>query len=104
MYITMYSVLELPCPTAERVHAYTGMLSVLHQNPNVLLGNKTNIYSYLVGLMAWPEAPPEPVLTGLRDVLLAVRSNNTVLFDKVLHKFGLHYDVTALVQMYQLNM
>ncbi|KAJ1439687.1 armadillo-type protein [Ochromonadaceae sp. CCMP2298] len=27
------SVLELPCPTAEKTHAFTGLLSVLHRNP-----------------------------------------------------------------------
>ena len=93
----------MPCAPAERVHAYTGMLHVLHQNPQVLLNNKTHIYSFLVAMLAWPETPPEVILSGLREVCMAVRSNNTALFNKVLGKFGLHYDITALVNMYQLT-
>lgn len=97
-------MLELPCPTAERIHAYTGMLSILHLNPGVLLGNKTHIYSLLVALVAWPEVPPPDLRGRLREVLLGVRAHNTVLFDKVLLKFGLHYPVPALVQLYDLPM
>lgn len=79
------------------------MLNILHQNPHLLLNNKTNLYSYLVALLAWQEAPPDSILAGLREVLIVVRTNNTTLFNKVLGKFGLHYDVTALVNMYQLS-
>ena len=100
----LFSVLEQPCPHNERVHAYTGMLNILHQNPHLLLNNKTNLYSYLVALLAWQEAPPDGILAGLREVLIVVRTNNTTLFNKVLSKFGLHYDVTALVNMYLLSM
>lgn len=85
------------------MHAYTGMLNILHQNPHLLLNNKTNLYSYLVALLAWQEAPPDSILAGLREVLVVVRTNNTTLFNKVLSKFALHYDVTALVNMYQLS-
>ena len=102
-YLSLFSVLEQPCPHNERVHAYTGMLNILHQNPHLLLNNKTNLYSYLVALLAWQEVPPDSILVGLREVLIVVRTNNTTLFNKVLSKFGLHYDVTALVNMYQLS-
>lgn len=99
-------MLELPCPTAERIQAYQGMLSILHQNPNLVLGNKTHIYSLLAALAAWQaqgESPPPEQLQGFREVLLAVRSHNPSLWNRVVAKFGLHYDYHALAAEFQLQ-
>lgn len=100
------SVLELPCPTAERIHAYQGMLAILHHNPALVLGNKTNLYSLLTALAAWQAegvSPPADQLQGFREVLLAVRAHNTAMWNRVVAKFALHYDYHALAAVYQLQ-
>lgn len=99
----MTSVLELPCPLTERVQAFSGMISILHKNPDVLLNNKTNIYSFLLCCIAWPELPPENIRTGLSQIMRAVRANNPPLWDKVIAKFAISYPVPRLMQMYQLE-
>ena len=102
-----YSALELPCPYEERTHAFTGMLTILRLNPNVLLNNKTNLYSYLSALSAWQLqegcAPPAEILHGCREVLVAVRAHNPQIWNKVVGKFQLHYDWYALVQTFELQ-
>jgi hypothetical protein len=104
LLVVYCSVLELPCPTAERVHAFQGMLSVLRHNPNLVLGNKTHIYSLLTALAAWQdESPPESLMQGFREILHAVRAHNPTMWNRVAAKFALHYDYHALAAQYQLQ-
>jgi hypothetical protein len=80
------------------------MLSVLHHNPNLVLGNKTHIYSLLTALAAWQdESPPESQLQGFREILRAVRAHNPTVWNRVAAKFALHYDYHALAAQYQLQ-
>jgi hypothetical protein len=103
LFCFVFSVLELSCPLHEKVHAFTGMLSILHKNPEVLLGNKTNIYSFLVACYSWSEPPPNDIRSGLREILVAVRNHNPQMWNKVFTKFGLSYATDSIVEMYQLH-
>jgi hypothetical protein len=83
-------MLTLSCPLGERTQAFQGLLAVLNHSPGIVLGNKTNIYSFVTACCAaWVDEaePPLDVMTGLREVLVAVRGHNTALWGKVLTKF-----------------
>lgn len=81
------------------------MLSILHKNPNLVLDNKTNLYSLLVTLSAWhPDAPSPELVQGFREVLITTRSHNPTMWGRVINKFSLHHDFQVIVKMLQLPM
>ncbi len=99
-------MLTLPCPLGERTQAFTGLLAVVGRNPALLLGHKSHIYSFVTACCtAWceeeDEERPPHVMAGIRDVLVAVRGNNTQLWERVMSKFEPE-QISTLVQLFQL--
>lgn len=96
------SILTYPCPALERYQAFSGMLSVLHQHPDLLLDNKTNLYSMLCAVISYHDVPAD-IAKAIHDVLLSCRAHNASLWSKVLRPFSQVYNVDVLCQMYALQ-
>eukprot|EP01039_Chlorochromonas_danica_P007116 gene7116-7868_t len=96
------SILTYPCPSLERYQAFSGMLSVLHHHPELLLDNKTNLYSLLCAAIAYHDVPAD-IAKAIHDVLLSCRAHNASLWSKVLRPFSQAYNVDILYQMYALH-
>ena len=81
--------LQLYCPPTEKYHAFKGLLKVLMQTPEVVLGNKSNIYSLLSACIAWPsgELPPGDIVSNIREILIGLQNNDRNLWNKVITKF-----------------
>lgn len=98
-----YSVMYYPCPATEKTQVFTGLLNIIRLHPEVLFGNKTNIYSLLVACVSWfPDPPPQEIAVELRQLLFAVRGNQQQLWGRVLSSFGHSYSVDHLLRLYNL--
>jgi hypothetical protein len=107
------SVLSFPCPYLEKCQAFYGLLSVLHQHIDVIIGNKTNIYSLLIAAISWQqnsegepagpnELPPMDIIMGLSQVFHHVKQQDEALWNKVLKTFSNSYSVDYFKQLYQI--
>jgi hypothetical protein len=99
--IPPFSVISFPCPHIERCQAFFGLLSVLHENPDVLFGSKTNIYSLLIACVSWSEMPPQEVCDGISGVFYHLQQNDQALWNKVLMTFSNSYSIDGLRQFYR---
>ena len=52
-YIHFCSVLSLGGQGAERTQAYTGLVKVIQTDGQILLGNKTHMFSFFSACLAW---------------------------------------------------
>lgn len=97
-------MLTLECPLGERSEAFAGLLQVLGANPS-LLNDKAKVHGFLNACyLAWQEEPSPPIelMSGLRQVMIAVKTHNPTLWKKVLSQFD-QDSVNILIQMYQLQ-
>jgi hypothetical protein len=103
------SVLSFPCPYLEKCQAFYGLLSILHQHIDIVIGNKTNIYSLLIASVSWvldgnesTELPPLEIIHGLSGVFHHLKQQDEVLWNKVLKTFANSYSIDYLKQLYQI--
>lgn len=97
-------MLTLECPVGEKSEAFAGLLQVLGANPS-LLNDKARVHAFLTACCAgWQqeESPPQELMSGLRQVMMAVKSHNAALWKKVLSQFDSD-SVNILVQMFHLQ-
>lgn len=96
------SILALNCQINERVQAFSGLLSILNQNPSIVIDNKTNIYALIVACVSWNMVPPENIKIGLKNVILGIKNHNLPMWEKIMGKFGNEYSISLLMQLYDL--
>mmetsp|Transcript_19376 Transcript_19376/g.20998 ORF Transcript_19376/g.20998 Transcript_19376/m.20998 type:complete len:1025 (+) Transcript_19376:149-3223(+) len=95
------SVLPSPCPPMEKCQAFYGLLAVLHHNPDVIIGNKTNIYSLLIAAVSWEYLPPPDIIDGLSAIFHHLSQQDNGLWNKVLKTFSNSYSIDYFRQLYR---
>ena len=101
------SILSLPCPGVEKTQAFAGLLAVLHANQELVLGNKSNVYSLLVACGSWTDADidiPNNLQQGFHNVFNAIRHHDVNQWARVMATFANNgYPAQALVEMFGLH-
>jgi hypothetical protein len=92
-------VLSDNIPLIERSHAFQGLLTMVTQNPTLLIGNKTNAHIFLTSCGAWAgcflvgdqhedyssiSSEFEFLALGLQRVLVGLRNHNETMWNRII--------------------
>ena len=58
------------------MQAFAGLVAVLQSNPAILSSSRSTVPALLLACASWEESPEDPLLTSMRDLLLAIKGGH----------------------------